>query len=310
MRILDDQEKEQEEQHEPSRGKGFIGWVLLGLIILGGVGYWFASRDTEPVEESKSVAPVESKKEVEPPSKPIPRATTSTIEITANVDGATVYLNGEVVGKTPHQVESVEPGSHQVRIEKPGFQPFVKDIRVTAGRRAKVRGTLEPERSWLRVESDVSGATVFLDRRYVGTTPLTIEDVEPGPHELTVSADGYDMHAETVEMATGGRDLLVRFKEVKLNESIPVVHKHGFGSCKGRLVATLEGLRYESDHKDTFSVPFSRLERFEVDFIKKNLRVKVRGGRNYNFTEKSGNADALFVFHKNTESAMKRLGGE
>ena len=83
-------------------------------------------------------------------------------------------------------------------------------------------------------------------------------------------------------------------------------HKHGMGSCRGRLLATLEGLRYETEHdKDGFSVPFSSLEPLEVDYLKKNLRVKVRGGRKYNFTADS--ADDLLVFQKAVETARARL---
>jgi hypothetical protein len=33
----------------------------------------------------------------------------------------------------------------------------------------------------------------------------------------------------------------------------------------------------------------------------------VRKGKNYNFTDKSGNADALFVFHKNVQAARERM---
>ena len=56
---------------------------------------------------------------------------------------------------------------------------------------------------------------------------------------------------------------------------------------------------------DGFSVPFSSLEPLEVDYLKKNLRVKIRGGRKYNFTADS--ADDLLVFQKAVEAARARL---
>ncbi len=76
------------------------------------------------------------------------------------------------------------------------------------------------------------------------------------------------------------------------------------GSCQGRLRATPAGLRYETPRQDAFSAPFSGLDRFEVDYLKKTLRVTLRGGRTYNFT---GNADALLTFHREVEAARKRL---
>ncbi len=132
--------------------------------------------------------------------------------------------------------------------------------------------------------------------------------MSPGEHQLTVSADGYDMYAETLTVDSGHRDIRVSFKDVSLAESIPVVHKHRMGSCEGTLLADNQGLRYQTSNKnDAFSAPFASLEQFEIDYIEKNLKVKVRKGKNYNFTEKSGNADALYVFHKNVQAFREKM---
>ena len=87
-----------------------------------------------------------------------------------------------------------------------------------------------------------------------------------------------------------------------------MVHKHGMGSCDGTLVATLDGLRYESSNKsDAFTLPYAQVETFVVDYLEKNLRVKQRGGKTWNFTNKNENADVLFVFHRDVEAARKKL---
>lgn len=164
-----------------------------------------------------------------------------------------------------------------------------------------------PTTGTLRVESDVAGASVFLDRNYAGTTPVTIPDVAPGSHRLNVSAQGYDGYSEQLDVAAGPADVMVRFKEVKLNETIPVVHKHGIGSCEGKLIADPQGLRYETSHQDRFTIRFSELEAFEVDYVKKNLRLKKRGGKTYNFTDKHPTADALFAFHRDVDKARAKL---
>jgi hypothetical protein len=158
----------------------------------------------------------------------------------------------------------------------------------------------------LRVDADVPGANVFLDHRFVGTTPVETAELEPGTHRLNVSAEGYDMWAETIELSSSSHEVMVRFKEVRLDERIDVVHKHGIGSCRGRLVATTAGLRYEADKAgDSFDVPFSSLEPLQVDYLERNLRVKQRGGKAWNFTADS--ADALLAFQKAVEKARKRL---
>ncbi|HSD27050.1 MAG TPA: PEGA domain-containing protein [Vicinamibacteria bacterium] len=158
----------------------------------------------------------------------------------------------------------------------------------------------------LRVDADVPGANVFLDRKFLGTTPVETRDFQPGSHRLNVSAEGYDMYAETIELTSSSREVVVRFKEVRLDERVDVVHKHGIGSCRGRLLATTAGLRYEADKQaDSFEVAFDRLEPLEVDYLDCNLRVKQRGGKTWNFTAES--ADALLAFQRAVEKARKRM---
>ena len=163
-----------------------------------------------------------------------------------------------------------------------------------------------PASPLLQVDADVPGANVFLDRRFLGTTPVETGGVAPGPHRLNVSAEGYEMYGETVELRPGRNEVTVRFKEVRLDERIDVVHRHGVGSCRGRLVATTAGLRYEADKAgDSFEAPLASLEPLQVDYLKKNLRVKQRGGKTWNFS--SDSADTLLVFQRNVEKAREKL---
>ncbi|MEZ5285625.1 MAG: PEGA domain-containing protein [Vicinamibacterales bacterium] len=166
-----------------------------------------------------------------------------------------------------------------------------------------------PTLATLVLESDVPGASVFVDRQYVGTTPLRLERLEPGAKQLKLTADGYEGIERRVDLEPGNNPVNLRFREVRLNQRIPVTHKHGMGSCEGTLVATVDGLAYEtSNANDAFTLPFAQVETFAVDYMEKNLRVKQKGGKTWNFTDKAAaNADALFVFHREVEAARKKL---
>ena len=61
------------------------------------------------------------------------------------------------------------------------------------------------------------------------------------------------------------------------------------------------------DKEDRFAASFADLEAFQVDYTEKNLRVRVRKGKQYNFTDPTGNADKLFVFHRDVDKARQRL---
>jgi PEGA domain len=171
---------------------------------------------------------------------------------------------------------------------------------------ARERGA--PGVAGLTVEADVPGADVFVDRVFKGQAPLTLTDVEPGPHRINVSAEGYDGYAETVDVTGQAQTVSVRFKEVRLAAGVGVVHKHTIGSCRGRLSATPAGLRYVPDRgDDAFDVPLASVERLDADYLKKTLTIKLRGGRTYNFTEPSGKADALLAFQQAVAKAQSRL---
>jgi hypothetical protein len=168
--------------------------------------------------------------------------------------------------------------------------------------------SVSPSAATLRVTSDVSGAQVFLNREFVGNTPATAENLAPGSYQLNVAAPGFDAHVETLELAAGEREVTVNFRVIRLNASIDVVHKHRFGSCKGTLTASPEGIRYETaDRDDAFAAALLALDTFQVDYLNKNLRVQPRKGKRYDFTDPDGNADRLFVFHRDVERVREQL---
>lgn len=165
-----------------------------------------------------------------------------------------------------------------------------------------------PTLATLTLESDVPGASVFIDRQFVGNTPLTLDKLEPGTKRLQLTATGFDSVQKTVDLVAGPNAVTVRIKEVSLNAKVPVVHKHAMGSCNGTLSASIDGLKYETANKgDAFSITYAQAELFAVDYLQKNLRVKQKGGKTWNFTDKNDNADALFVFHREVEAARKKL---
>lgn len=165
-----------------------------------------------------------------------------------------------------------------------------------------------PTLASLTLESDVPGASVFIDRQFVGNTPLTLDRLEPGTRRLQLSATGFDSVQKSIDLVPGPNKVTVRLKEVILNTRVPVVHKHRMGSCEGTLAATVEGFKYVTSHKDdSFTLAYAQAEQLTIDYLEKNLRLKQKGGKTWNFTDKKDNADALFVFHRDVEAARRKL---
>jgi hypothetical protein len=172
---------------------------------------------------------------------------------------------------------------------------------------AAAEPTPAPATATLRIDSDVPGASVFIDRVYLGTTPLTAPNVTPGSHRLNAAATGYEGIAENIDVVAGPRDIIFRFKEIRLDVRVDVTHKHGVGSCAGTLSASPQGVKYVTSHaSDAFDAPLADIASLDLDFLAKNLRLRLKSGKTYNFTETGGGADQLYAFHRDVDKVIKK----
>jgi hypothetical protein len=141
----------------------------------------------------------------------------------------------------------------------------------------------------------------------VGKAPLDVREITPGNHRVHVSAEGFEMQAEDVVVGDAPVTVSARFREVRLDESLEVIHRHGLGSCRGTLRATPSGIAFvAAGGKDSFEAPRASLRPLEIDYLKKTLRIS-SAGRTWNFTTDAPNADTLLVFQQRTSKAFARL---
>lgn len=63
--------------------------------------------------------------------------------VSSHPAGASVLLNGRMIGRTPLATESIEPGSHRLRIVEDEFEPFETRIQIESGETQSVHGELE-----------------------------------------------------------------------------------------------------------------------------------------------------------------------
>ena len=93
-------------------------------------------------------------------------------------------------------------------------------------------------------------------------------------------------------------------RRARFDVSVPVVHKHRFGSCDGTLRATNDDLIFASPNKeDSFTLPFKDVDRF--DMSASVLSVRRRGGRTWNFTGPSDRPESLVAVHRAVERARR-----
>jgi len=280
--------------------------ALLVLTLPIAVGCGGGGEEPAEAPPAKEPAPVEVPPEPPPPPPPkrapAPPAT-GTLEV-VGTEGASVFVDGESVGTVPGVFADLPAGERQVRVERADFHPLEVAVTIRGGRSRALDARLVERLGSIAVESEPAGAMVFLNRDFKGNTPVVIEDLRPDTYALMLSVEGFDVHNERVEVGRARVPVRVAFEAsaATLDAAVEVVHKHRFGSCAGTLVATESGFDYRTEHRDAFELPFARVERFELDYVENNLRLKVRGGRTYNFEAPNGEVDPLFVFHRDVQA--------
>ncbi|MGZ3443690.1 MAG: PEGA domain-containing protein [Polyangia bacterium] len=80
-----------------------------------------------------------------------PKVEPGAVRVTSETRGAMVYLDDAFMGSTPVRRDGLEPGTHQLRVEKEGHVGWAKDIEVPAGATMEVKvplAALVERRRW------------------------------------------------------------------------------------------------------------------------------------------------------------------
>jgi serine/threonine protein kinase len=127
-----------------------------------------------------------------------------TLSVQTNPAGATVVVDGQQRGMTPLSLQ-LKPGRHVVELVTDGD---VRSIPVTITAGGQVSQFIEIPRAAsalgeLQIRTEPAGATVTVDGRVLGKSPLTAEGLTPGQHTVTVENElGPVTQRVTIEAGT------------------------------------------------------------------------------------------------------------
>jgi len=117
--------------------------------------------------------------------------------------GAAVTLDSRAMGTTPARIPAVSAGEHKIGLLLEGYVPWEKRLSVESQEEVGLNAKLELLRGSLRVESDPPGASVASAGRDLGTTPLQVYEMEPGPYLLEIALPGYETGAVSARIDRG-----------------------------------------------------------------------------------------------------------
>ncbi|WP_444940034.1 SUMF1/EgtB/PvdO family nonheme iron enzyme [Microbulbifer sp. ZKSA004] len=137
------------------------------------------------------------------------------ITVSSNPPGATVTVEGKVLGRTPLTTELVQ-GDRTVSISLPEHKTVDIPVAVTAGvDQTLATVSLGPADGLLRVVTTPEGAGVTVNGEFRGHTPLELELASGHRHRLRFFKDGYASIEHTVDLGAGTqRDLNINLNAV------------------------------------------------------------------------------------------------
>ncbi len=135
------------------------------------------------------------------------QAITGSISIESNPSEATILLDGNDVSTTPDTISQVAIGIHEIEIKKEGYAEWKKKLNVKQGKEIILNAVLQPITGSARLESEPTGAVIFIDGENVGKTPDVITSISPGKHEIKIRLEGYDSCLQMVKIKNGKESL-------------------------------------------------------------------------------------------------------
>ena len=123
---------------------------------------------------------------------------TGTLKITSNPSGAKILVNNEFKGVTPLDL-TLKEGIYNIKITKDDYEDYATSITIKDGGTKTINAELEEtiRTGTLTINSEPSGANIYVDGKYGGKTPLTIT-LEPDTYTIKISKDGYKTYTKTV----------------------------------------------------------------------------------------------------------------
>jgi hypothetical protein len=125
------------------------------------------------------------------------------LQIDSTPAGATVLLDGRVIGKTPLLRKDLPVGIFSMEVRKKGFNPFGRRVVIAMDDLERVRATTLSRRGQLKVATVEPGASIVVGGIIMGSTPLLIDDLSQGLYEMRAEREGFAARILEVEVHDG-----------------------------------------------------------------------------------------------------------
>ena len=136
---------------------------------------------------------------------------TGSLSVTTVPSGADIYIDGRYWSPSPAVIPNLAPGGHTVRLQKVGYDEYVHSVTIYASQQTPLSVTFSkspPNVGSIEIYSSPSGAAIYLDGSYMGTTYTSdgfdLTSITPGLHTVQLKLDDYQTYTQTIKVSAGG----------------------------------------------------------------------------------------------------------
>jgi formylglycine-generating enzyme required for sulfatase activity/serine/threonine protein kinase len=113
---------------------------------------------------------------------------------------ADIWIDDHPKGISPLIVKDLPEGAHTVKAVKKGFQPWLGEVLIQPSQVFELQIDLKPMLGSVSIDSNPSGASVFVKGIQVGTTPVTLEKAISGRQSIEIQKKGYEKWQSEVDI--------------------------------------------------------------------------------------------------------------
>ena len=141
-------------------------------------------------------------------------------QLTSSPPGAEVYIDKKLMGKTPITRTEISSGEHTLKITKESYHEHNEGFTISDGDDKKFNIQLKEAFGKMEINTDPSGASIFINGQRVGTTPYENPQQASGKYDLMLTKDLYHDYKESFTISDG------------YNKIISTQLKEAFGKMK------------------------------------------------------------------------------
>ncbi len=218
-----------------------------------------SAQNISPVEQQVDSTAVEGNRQTIRAATPVPaqpqaapQATAVPFAVHSQPSGAEVVIDGKSHGETPLLLNDVSLGRHRIELRKAGYEALSRQIHMPDALPDEAY-VLHQKPGTFMLTSDPSGATIWLGTQILGRTPMLLESLPAGEHELRLQAAGHETQAVTIEVS----DLRGEEKHVQLTSLLGSLEVTTVpANCRIIVDTHVKGITEVGDEKRRLSKPF------------------------------------------------------